>query len=118
MLDAAPSLPKVSRMSCAVPYSVDENGVRLAVRLTPRAKNNGLCGLVTDPDGRPELAIRLSARPVDGAANQALIAFIADGLDLPASRIGIRAGGESRQKLLHIAGQSRTIIARLSDWIG
>jgi uncharacterized protein (TIGR00251 family) len=48
--------------------------------------------------------IRLAAPPVDGAANQALIAFLAERLGLPARDIRIVAGETSRHKRLHITG--------------
>jgi uncharacterized protein (TIGR00251 family) len=48
--------------------------------------------------------IRLAAPPVDGAANDALIAFLADALELPRRNIRIVAGEKSRDKRVHVAG--------------
>ena len=53
-------------------------------------------------DGRPKL--QLKAAPVDGAANQALIAFVSDWLDVPKSRVSLARGPQSRFKTLHIVG--------------
>ncbi len=53
-------------------------------------------------DGRPKL--QLKAPPVDGAANQALIAFIADWLGLPKSKVVLVSGQQSRLKKLAIEG--------------
>jgi uncharacterized protein YggU (UPF0235/DUF167 family) len=83
------------------PYEAERNGVRLAVRLTPRASHDGLDGIGHGADGRPFFQLRLSAPPVDGAANKALIAFLA----------------EARFKILFIEGESSALIARLDDWI-
>ena len=55
-------------------------GVRLAVRLTPRAARDGLDGAVAGPDGRQALRLRVAAPAVEGAANAALIAFVAASL--------------------------------------
>jgi uncharacterized protein (TIGR00251 family) len=101
----------------ATPYSPDEHGVRLAVRLVPRASRNGVDGLITGTDGKPALQIRLAAPPVDGAANKALIAFIADELKLRKADVTLRSGETARLKILHLAGDSTAIMARLALWI-
>lgn len=97
-----------------MPVSVDgEGGARLRVRVTPRAKKSALAGL-TEVDGKPALAIRLAAPPVDGAANKALLAFLADALDVSKSRLRIVSGETSRLKVVAISGFSRDA---LGDWI-
>ena len=48
--------------------------------------------------------IRLAAPPVDGAANDALIAFLADALGLPRRNISIVSGEKSRDKRVRIEG--------------
>jgi len=58
--------------------TADGHSVRLAVKVTPRARKNMVAGVAADAEGRPVLAIRLAAPPVDGAANKALIAFLAE----------------------------------------
>lgn len=50
------------------------------------------------------LLVRLAAPPVEGAANEALIAFIASALDRPKRDIDIVAGQKSRDKRLRVAG--------------
>lgn len=95
------------------PYCPEKTGVRLAVRLTPRASRNRLDGVIVGADGRPALQLRLAAPPVDGAANKALITFLAEALNLRKSDIAIRSGETSRLKILHLTGDSTTIIARI-----
>ena len=46
---------------------------RLAVRLTPRGGRDGVDGWASDPAGRPYLKVRVSAPPVEGKANAALM---------------------------------------------
>ena len=59
--------------------------------------------------------VRLAAPPVDGAANEALLAFLADVLDLPRRNITIVSGDKSRNKRVRILGlDQESVIARLS----
>lgn len=63
-------------------------------------------------DGRPKL--QLKAPPVDGAANQLLISFVAQWLNIPKSRVQLVAGQQSRIKRLSIQGLSDAeLLARL-----
>jgi hypothetical protein len=55
--------------------------------------------------------IALTAPPVDGKANEALIAFFAQALHLPRSRIALIAGAVSRTKTLRITGKSAAEVA-------
>ena len=95
------------------PYAAVPDGVRLALRLTPRAARNGVDGIVSDADGRPLLKLRLVAPPVEGAANEALIAFLAKALSLRKADIAIRSGETGRIKILHLAGDSAAILRKL-----
>ena len=99
------------------PYAATEGGVRLALRLTPRASHNGVDGIAQDAEGRPLLKLRIVAPPVDGAANEALIAFLAKTLSLRKADITIRSGETSRVKILHLAGDGAAILQRLDGWV-
>jgi uncharacterized protein (TIGR00251 family) len=99
------------------PYIAVDGGVRLALRLTPRASRNGVDGIVEDTEGRPLLKLRLVAPPVEGAANEALIAFLAKTLSLRKADITIRSGETSRVKILHLAGGSSAILQKLDVWL-
>lgn len=81
-----------------------ENAVRLAVRVTPRARRDSFGGIVEDVEGRPALAVRLAAPPVDGAANKALVAFIARTLGVGRSAVRIAAGETARLKIVEVTG--------------
>jgi uncharacterized protein (TIGR00251 family) len=80
----------------------------LKVRLHPGARKNAITGTL---DGA--LKIALTAPPVDGKANEALIAFLADQLRIPKSSITLTSGQTSRQKTLEIQGKSATDLAAL-----
>lgn len=67
-------------------------------------------------DGRrgDAILIRLNAPPVDGAANEALIAFLSDILDVPRRSIAIASGLTSRDKRVRVEGiDQATAMARL-----
>jgi len=76
--------------------------VTLSLRVQPRASRNAVVGWTGDT-----LNIRLTAPPVEGAANAACLTFLADLLDLPQSHIEILKGARSRDKVVHIAGLTR-----------
>jgi uncharacterized protein len=80
----------------------DNGGVRLAVRVTPRARRSEVTGPVDTAQGGRALAIKLAAPPVDGAANEALVALLADELGLAPSSLSIAAGQKSRLKIVRI----------------
>lgn len=99
------------------PYSAEPDGARLAVRLTPRAGRDAVGGIVTLADGRTALQLRLSAPPVEGEANAALVATIARAIGIPRNSVTIRSGQTSRLKLLHLTGNPTTLVQRLETWI-
>jgi uncharacterized protein (TIGR00251 family) len=77
------------------------DGCTLTLRIQPGAKKNA----VLTPHG-DALRIALTAPPVDGKANEALITFIAEALSLPRARISLLSGQTSRSKVLRITGKS------------
>ncbi len=77
--------------------------VRVHVRLTPRASRDGLDGWDEDDQGRAFLKVRVTAAPVDGKANAALIAFMARSLRVQKSRITLISGETARLKTLEIS---------------
>ncbi len=76
-----------------------ENGICLDVQVQPRSSRDQIVG---EQDGR--LKIKLTAPPVEGEANQALINFLARWLDLPKRNISLLKGESSRHKLVSITG--------------
>lgn len=75
-----------------------ELGTALSVRITPRMPKNEISEILEDGT----IKIRLTAPPVDGKANQALIDFLSKILQVPASSIEIIAGQTGRNKLITI----------------
>ena len=74
-------------------------GVELDVRVIPRARRTETAGLRNGA-----LLVRLAAPPVDGAANTALVAFLASTLGVPSRAVQLLSGERGRQKRVLIAG--------------
>ena len=100
-----------------MPYVHTQPDGSLLVRLQvqPRAAGNGLAGLHGDA-----LRLRLTAPPVDGKANTAVIATLAKLLGLPKSALRLKSGHQSRTKSVVVTGidaqHLRTLVqAALAD---
>ncbi len=82
----------------------------VSIKLQPRASRNEILG----PQGE-ELRVRVTAPPVDSAANEALVRFLAEVLDLPRSRVELVRGQTSRHKSVRLHGISaETALQKLS----
>jgi uncharacterized protein (TIGR00251 family) len=77
------------------------DGCTLRVRIHPGARRNAITGTHD-----AALKISLTTPPVEGRANDALIAFLAEALRLPKARISLVAGATSRSKTLRIEGKN------------
>jgi uncharacterized protein (TIGR00251 family) len=96
-------------------YRVTEDGLVVRVRLTPRAGRERVDGVV-DGDGEAAyLAVRVAAPPVENAANEALIAFLAKRWGIARSRLAIEAGERARVKTLTVRGAGEELAAALAD---
>lgn len=82
------------------------------MRLTPRASRDAI-GAVKDGT----LAVRVTAPPVDGATNAALIKLLAKHLRVPKSALRIASGDTSRQKVVEVEGvTAEELHKRLESW--
>ena len=81
---------------------------RFAVRLAPRSSSNRVDGVL---DG--VLKVRVTAPAVEGAANGALLALLADELHVARRKVRIVAGATGRRKLVVVDGvEPETVVAR------
>ncbi len=83
-----------------------KSGSAITVRVTPRANRDEISGI--DEDGT--VRIRLTAPPIDGKANQALVKLIAKVLDVSPSQIEIVGGLSGRDKLIVILGLDSDVV--------
>ncbi len=86
---------------------------RLVVRLTPRGGRDAIDGWIRDADGAACLKVRVSAPPVEGAANEALTKLIATTLKVPGGAVTIVGGHQARVKRLEIVGVGEADLARV-----
>ena len=88
---------------------LQSDGVLLSIKLQPRASLDEIGA----PSGN-ELRIKVTAPPVDSAANEALLRLLADYLDCPRNRVELVRGHTSRHKLVRIFGDTHELVTRFS----
>jgi uncharacterized protein (TIGR00251 family) len=82
-----------------------ENAVSFAIKVHPRAKQDGITGEVGDA-----LKVSLTTPPIEGRANQACIEFFAKLLKVPKSSVTIASGLASRNKVIRIMGVNAQVV--------
>ena len=87
-----------------IKLTAKDNHVTFAVRVQPRASQTAITG---ELDGA--LKIRLAAPPVDGAANEELIRWLAKFFEVARSHVEILSGETSKQKIIRVSGITVTI---------
>ncbi len=75
------------------------DGWTLAIHVQPGAKRSAVTGLHGE-----RLKVRIAAPALEGRANDALVAFVAETLGIAKSRVAVAKGAQSREKLLVVAG--------------
>lgn len=90
-----------------IPLRQTATGVSFSVRVHPRARRDAIIGTVGDA-----LKLALTAPPVDGRANDAVIEFFADFFEIPRSSVTITSGKTSRLKVIHISGATAEQLGR------
>ena len=85
-----------------------KQGAILTVQVVPRSSKNEIVGIHGDA-----LRIRLKAPPVGGAANAALIEFLAKTLGVPQSRVEILSGHSSRRKSVRFSGLGKERVTQM-----
>ena len=113
--------PKASgpapRASGGDPVRRTAGGIVVAVRAAPKARREGIEGVIAGPRGAA-LKIAVGAAPAGGQANARLIEMLAEALDVPKSKISIQAGTTSRDKLFFVVGEPDALartVARLAS---
>ena len=93
-----------------IPLTSSAAGTVFAVRVVPRAGRTAVAGVRGDA-----LLVRLAAAPVDGAANDALIAFFSTIFDRPKRDITLVSGQSSRDKRVAVAGLTTAQVSSRLD---
>ena len=85
-----------------------KKGAALALRVTPRASKNEIVEVLNDGT----IKVHLTAPPVEGKANEALLKFMSEVLDVPLSCLDIVAGAGGRDKLISVTDMDATVVHR------
>jgi hypothetical protein len=86
------------------------SGIEVPLHVQPRARRSGIAGFHGGA-----LKLKLTAPPVDQAANRAIVEYFASLLDMPKTCFRLASGEKSRNKVLAIAGISaRSFLALIS----
>jgi len=95
-----------------MPLAVREadGAITFDVQVVPRASRNSL-----GPVHGDRLKVQLTAPPVDGEANDALVARVAKALGRPRGDVAIVRGATGRKKTLRVAGVSRAALLSLVE---
>ena len=96
------------------PLTATSDGLRVAIRVTPRAKFDRLLSIAATADGGRMLKAAVTAPARDGRANEALLQLLARAWGLPRRNLSIVAGAASRNKTVRVAGDPSQLIAKLS----
>jgi len=89
-------------------WRTTQDGIEIAVRVTPRSSRNELS------PGPGHVMARLNSPPVDGAANAALIELVANHFGVAKRNVRLIAGDRARLKRLAIAGDAEAL-AKIAD---
>ncbi|MCB1915938.1 MAG: DUF167 domain-containing protein [Rhodocyclaceae bacterium] len=85
-----------------------DGAVLLSLRVQPNARRTEFCGAYGDA-----IKLRLAAPPVDGKANAALVAFLAEFCGLPQRSVTVVGGASSRSKRVRLCPASPALLVRL-----
>jgi uncharacterized protein (TIGR00251 family) len=86
-------------------------GVRVHLRVTPRASRTAIQGPMDGPEGRQLLKVAVTAVPEDGKANEAVLKLLSKAWRLPKSTLTIVAGLTDRSKVVAVAGEADALMA-------
>lgn len=100
-----------------MPFQPTPKGVRVAIRVTPRAARDQVTGLKPTAAGGRELCVALTAVPEKGRANKALIDLLAREWSMSKSDLSVVAGVTDRHKAVMVEGMPDMLMAALGRWI-
>ena len=99
------------------PISDCADGLRVAVRVTPKGRRDAVTGLSEAADGTALITAGVRAPPEGGKANAALVTVLARAWCVPKRAVRIVAGSGSRRKVVHVAGDPAALRPVLDGWL-
>lgn len=101
----------------ASPFQLADEGVLVAVHLTPRASRAAIEGIAEVPGGGFVLRVKVTAAPEKGKANDALLKLLAKEWKATPSRLGLVSGHKDRRKRVLLAGDPAERMKELTTWL-
>lgn len=99
------------------PFTLVGDGVKVTVRVSPKASRDKIDGVVDTADGGRALKVAVTAPPEDGKANDAVLRLLAKAWKIPKSAMEVSVGAASRSKTVMIgAAHPRDLFEFLKDW--
>lgn len=95
------------------PFTLDATGAMLTIRATPNASRTAVTGVIALEGDATALGLRIAAPPVDGAANNEVVRFVAKQVRVGRSAVTLVTGQTSRVKRLQIDGDPAALEAAL-----
>jgi len=102
-------------MTRSRPFAATGDGVRLAIRLVPKARSERILGLIEEPAGGVALKVAVSAPPEAGKANAALLRLLARQMGLPQRDLCLLSGTRDRRKMVQITGNPVALAQMLEE---
>lgn len=99
------------------PFTNAPGGLKVAVRLTPKASRDRILGAAPEADGGVALKAQVTAVPEDGKANAALLKLLSKAWKVPKSDMDIVLGATDRRKVILISGDADELRRRLEEWM-
>lgn len=100
-----------------MPITPHDRGVRLSIRLTPKASKNHFGQVEKAADGKSYLKAYVTTVPEDGKANKRMIKMLAKSCKLPAGKFSVASGATNRNKQILIEGETTALAQMLGQWI-
>ena len=101
----------------ASPFEPHAEGVRVRIRLTPKAGANRFGGVFVDAAGRARIKARVTAAPEKGKANTALLKLLSKSWGVGMQRLHLITGHKDRNKTVLVAGGTGEVLAMLETWL-
>jgi len=98
------------------PFQVIDGGLRIAVRLQPKASRDEIVGIEEKAGQASHLKVRVRAVPESGKANAALEKLLARTWRIAPSTVSVISGNKSREKAVMIAGDGAALKAKILEW--
>ncbi len=96
------------------PLNVAGDGLRVAIRLSPRASSDRLVAVAASAAGGHVLKATVTAPAEAGRANEALLQLLARAWRIPRRDLSLIGGSTSRNKVVHVAGDPQRLIEQVA----